>query len=311
MEKKQVTPEEMQVIKAVDAMCRPFYVSREVLKRMFTSYEFQIMAITTFGGVLKKAGIEKPEDAWKAMAKMGPKESVAEAVAEMDQIGVEYINIDQMAVWSQYDQRLDIYASLEEIAGWSKQAKGRIIIGSTYNPHKIEWSLKHVERAVKEFGAKYVWIHPASYGLSLDDKRFYPLYALCLELGIPVTMQTGQSAEPLPSDFSRPMRADEIAIHFPSLKIVLTHTGFPWVTEWISMLWRHPNVYGNIGAYMPSSLDPRLVAFMDRAGREKVMWATNGLGLTRFKQEFLELPIRDETKKAVLRGNALKVFKLG
>jgi len=107
------------------------------------------------------------------------------------------------------------------------------------------------------------------------------------------------------------MRADEIAIHFPNLKIVLTHTGFPWITEWISMLWRHPNVYGNIGAYMPSALDPRLVAFLDRAGRSKVMWATNGLGLTRIKREFLELSIRDETKKAVLRDNAVKVFKLG
>lgn len=310
MEKKEISPEELSQIKAVDAMCRPFYPSRDVLKKMFQSYEFQIMAITTFGGVLKKAGIDKPEDAWKAIAMMGPKESVAEVVVEMDEIGVDYICIDQMAVWSQHEMRLDIYAQLEEIAAWGEESKGRIVGGSTYNPHRIEWSLKHVEKAVKELGFKYVWIHPGSYGLPLDDKRFYPLYALCLDLGVPVCMQTGQSAEPLPSDYSRPMRADEIAIHFPSLKIVLTHTGFPWVTEWISMLWRHPNVYGNIGAYMPSSLDQRLVQFMDRAGSRKVLWATNGLGLTRSKKEFLALPIRDNTKQAVLRDNALKVFNL-
>jgi len=311
MEKKEITPEELLEIKAVDAMCRPFYPSRDVLRKMFTNYEFQIMAITTFGGVLKKAGIEKPEDAWKAVAKMGPKESVAEVVGEMDEIGVDFICIDQMGVWSQHEMRLEIYAALEQIAEWNKESNGRIIGGSTYNPHKIEWSLKHVERAEKEFGFRYVWVHPGSYGLPLDDKRFYPLYALCLDLDVPVCMQTGQSAEPLPSDYNRPMRADEIAIHFPNLKIVLTHTGFPWITEWISMLWRHPNVYGNIGAYMPSALDPRLVAFLDRAGRSKVMWATNGLGLTRIKREFLELSIRDETKKAVLRDNAVKVFKLG
>ncbi|MDY7037592.1 MAG: amidohydrolase family protein [Thermodesulfobacteriota bacterium] len=310
MEKKKITPEELREYRAIDTMCRPFYPDRDVLKKMFTNYEFQIMAITTFGGVLKHAGIENPEEAWKAMAMMGMKESLEEVVEEMDTIGVDYVCIDQMGVWSQHDMQLDIYATLEKIAEWNEKSNGKIIGGCTYNPHKIEWSLKYVEKAVKEFGFKYLWIHPGSYGLPLDDKRFYPLYALCLDLDIPVTMQTGQSAEPLPSDFSRPMRADEIAIHFPSLKIVLTHTGFPWIQEWISMLWRHPNVYGNIGAYMPSSLDPALITFIDRAGRDKALWATNGLGLTRCKQEFLELPIRDATKKAVLGENARRVFKL-
>jgi hypothetical protein len=123
-------------------------------------------------------------------------------------------------------------------------------------------------------------------------------------------MQTGQSAEPLPSEQMRPMHADEVAINFPGLTLILTHTGWPWVSEWISMLWRHPNVYGNIGAYMPSTLDPALVRFMDGPGRGKVLWATNGLGLTRCKKELLELPIRDATKKAVLHDNAIKVFKL-
>ena len=76
------------------------------------------------------------------------------------------------------------------------------------------------------------------------------------------------------------------------------------------MVWKHPNVYGNIGAYYPSSLDPSLVRFFDGRGRDKVMWASNGFGLTRCKKEFLELPISDETKRKVLRENAIKVFKL-
>ena len=42
---------------------------------------------------------------------------------------------------------------------------------------------------------------------------------------IPVTFQTGQSAEPLPSEVGRPMYADEVAMDFPNLVMVLTHTG--------------------------------------------------------------------------------------
>jgi len=45
-------------------------------------------------------------------------------------------------------------------------------------------------------------------------------------------------------------------------------------------------------------------------GQDKVLWATNGFGMTRCKKEFLELPVKDETKRKVLRENALKVFKL-
>jgi hypothetical protein len=49
---------------------------------------------------------------------------------------------------------------------------------------------------------------------------------------------------------------------------------------------------------------------MDGRGQDKVLWATNGFGMTRCKKEFLELPIRDEAKRKILRDNAIKVFKL-
>ena len=101
-----------------------------------------------------------------------------------------------------------------------------------------------------------------------------------------------------------------VAVEFPELKIVLTHTGYPWIEEWISMCWRHPNVYGCINAYYPKDLDPAIVKFMDGAGREKVLWGTNSWSLKRCKEEFMELPIRDECKKKVLRDNAIKVFDL-
>jgi len=95
MEKKEIAPEELREIKAVDAMCRPFYPSRDVLRKMFTNYEFQIMAITTFGGVLKKAGIEKPEDAWKAVAKMGPKESLLSPLCPLSGFGCPCLHADR------------------------------------------------------------------------------------------------------------------------------------------------------------------------------------------------------------------------
>jgi predicted TIM-barrel fold metal-dependent hydrolase len=301
---------ELKEIQAIDAMSRPYYCSdEETFKELFNVHEYQVMARTTFGGVLKKlrAG---PGEEWKVLASMG-KGSVGAMIEEMDEIGVDYVLMDQMTMWSRRENRLFKDFSIETMAELIKESKGRIIAGAGYNPFRIKESLEKIETAVKEHGFKYVWAHPITWGLAPNDKKMYPLYVKCIELGIPCCYQSGHSAEPLPSEPGHPMYADEVVLDFPELTLVLTHTGWPWIDEWMSMVWKHPNVYGNIGAYFPSSLDPSLVRFFDGGrGRDKVMWATNGFGLTRCKKEFLELPISDETKRKVLRENALKVFKL-
>jgi len=301
---------ELKEIQAIDTMCRPIYcLPPAASKELFEFYEFGVMAITTFGGVLKRIGA-KPGEEWKVLTTM-TKGSVEAMIEEMDEIGVEYAFIDQMVAWSRHDHKLWGNYSIEMIAEIMRKSKGRVIGGAGYNPFHIKESLETIDRAVKDYGFKYVWAHPISFGLAPNDKKMYPLYVKCLELGIPCTFQVGHSAEPLPSEVGHPMYADEVALDFPQLTMVLTHTGYPWVDEWCSMVWKHPNVYGNIGAYMPSGLEPTTVKFMDSVrGRDKVLWGTNGYGFARCKKEFLELPIKDETKRKVLRENALKVFKL-
>lgn len=300
---------ELKEIQAIDTMSRPFYcLPEEKIKELFEVYEFRVMARSTFGGVLKKIGAG-PGEEYKVLSAMS-KGSVEEMIKEMDEIGVEKVCMDQMTAWSYREKRIWGHYSLETMAEIIEKSKGRVIGGVGYNPFRIKESLEEIETAVKDYGFKYVWAHPITFGLAPNDKHMYPLYVKCIELGIPCCYQSGQSAEPLPSEPGHPMYADEVALDFPELTLVLTHTGWPWINEWISMVWKHPNVYGNIGAYFPSALDPALVRFMDGAGRDKVLWATNGFGATRCKKEFLELPIRDEAKRKILRENAIKVFKL-
>lgn len=299
----------MPEIQAIDTMCRVFYARPEAAKHWFDAYEFKTMADTTFGGIKARHDIPDGEE-WRVFEVLG-NSSVEETVAEMDDIGVEYVFMDQAMQWSRRESKLLKIMDIEELAAMVEESNGRIVPGVGYNPHRIQESLERIERAVKEFDYKYVWFHPMTFGLRPTDEKCYPLYSKCVELDIPVTFQTGHSAEPLPSEPGHPMYADEVAMDFPKLTMVLTHAGWPWSEEWCSMLWRHPNVYGNIGAYMPSFLPDRQVEIIDSGRiRDKVLWATNGMGLTRCKEEFLDLPIREETKRRVLRENALDVFDL-
>ncbi len=299
----------MDDIRAIDIQNKKFTVRpNPYFKAMTETYEHRVTLQGAFKGHLLKSGF-KPGEEWKATTRFMPG-SVPNMLQEMDEMGVDLIFIDQFKLWSYREHRMPVVVTLEALDEIVAESAGRIVPGGSYNPFQIRESLQELEIGIKEHGLKYVWFHPITYGIGLNDRRNYPLYAKCQELGIPVAVQAGHAAEPVPCEGGRPYYMDIVALDFPELKIVLTHTGFPWIQEWISMCWKHPNVYGCINAYYPKDLDPAIVKFMDGRGRDKVMWGTNGFSLTRCKQEFMELPIRDESKKKVLRDNAIKVFNL-
>ena len=98
-------------------------------------------------------------------------------------------------------------------------------------------------------------------------------------------MQIGHSLEIMPSEPGRPVYIDEVALDFPKLKFVASHTGWPWCEELVAMAWKHENVYIDISAHRPRYLDPSLVIFMNTRGRDNVLFGTNGLGLKDMKEE--------------------------
>ncbi len=298
---------ELKEIQAFDCSVLPHYINPQLAQEWFQYYEFKASVLGTFGGVFKRMQL-KPGEEWKVVG-AASKGSVEGVLAEMDEIGVERAVLLAAKTWSQREHTLMVDVSVDMVGEWVKKGKGRIIGAASYNPFRIQESLEELERAVKTLGFTYVWYHPISFGMRYDDRRCYPLYMKCLELGIPVGMQTGHSAEALTSEPGHPMYADNVAIEFPDLKIVLTHTGYPWVDEWCSMIWRHANVYGMLNAYFPSGYQPTTITFLDSPrGRDKILSGSHGFGMSRWKKEFLELPIKDETKKKVLRENPIKVF---
>ena len=215
-------------------------------------------------------------------------------------------------MWSYHYHHKRIWDyTIDQVNEIVQKDKGRVIGGAGYNPFRIEESLAEIDKAVKEYGFKFVYMHPISFGLSPRDKKLYPVYAKCNELGIPVSMQVGHSAPPLPSWVGHPMEIDEVALDFPNLKINLSHTGWPWIDEWFDMVWTHAPVYGDISSYLPRGLEPATVRFMGGGrGWDKVLFGTNGLGLQVCKEQFMALEISDRPKRRILRENAIEFLNL-
>ena len=277
--------------------------------------EFQTMVRTTLRPLLRNGIVTtqwgREVDVAHPPTEPDPTLNIDGALAELDRTGCDAAVLACVKMWSYRSHHRLIMDMPEEVVAEAVQkGGGRFIGGAGYNPFRIDDSLRRIETFVRDHGFQYVYFHPMTFGLAPNDRRCYPLYAKCAELGIPVGLQVGHSAEPLPSNVGHPMLVDDVAIDFPDLKINLSHTGWPWTGEFISMLWRHPNVYGDISAYFPTSLDPELVRAMDRQIRHKVMIGSNGLDLKRCVEELNELPLRDASKERILRQNAVEFLGL-
>jgi uncharacterized protein len=156
----------------------------------------------------------------------------------------------------------------------------------------------------------------ATMELPPDHARYYPFYAKCVELGIPIQLEVGQSLiydpeRPLRS-VGRPITLDAVACDFPELKLVGIHIGIPWVDEMIAMAWKHPNVYIAADAYAPKHWPAQFVRYIDSYGQDKVMFGTDFpvLSFERMRSEVDALGLRPEPRRKFLRDNAIRIYGL-
>ena len=233
---------------------------------------------------------------------------------QMDADGVErvglinYVSPDVMGFTSEVNEWMVRYASAEP---------SRLIAFGSVHPKFTQDVGGETDRVI-EMGARALKVHPPHQLLRANDYLFaYPelaqLYARAEAAGIPVTVHTGTSVFPgARSRLGDPMDVDDVAVDFPKLKILLAHGGRPlWMEAAFFIVRRHPNVFLEVSGIPPAKLleyFPRLEELAD-----KVVWGTDwpSPGIKSMRQnvdQFLALPLKDETKRKILYDNALRVF---
>lgn len=186
------------------------------------------------------------------------------------------------------------------------------------NPAEDDDMVRVIEREVKDLGFKGVNIQPWVHRLYANDKRYYPVYDKCQELGIPVTIHTSINFSTNRSiDYGRPIYLDEIACTFPQLIIAANHGGWPWVNELVAVAWKHRKVYIEIGAISPKYIGTvgsgwdTLLRYGNTLLQDQVLFATdNMLPLKRCVDELNALPLKDSVKAKWLGKNAAHILAL-
>ncbi|MDD5312416.1 MAG: amidohydrolase family protein [Dehalococcoidia bacterium] len=228
-------------------------------------------------------------------------------VAAMDQAGVSRGLL--CAWWSPSGPLI----SNEEVAAHVKKYPSRFIGVAAVDLYKPMDGIRELRRCVKKLGFKALRIVQWLWGLPPTDRRYYPLYAECIELDIPVCLQVGHTGPLRPSETGRPIPyIDEVAIEFPELKMVCGHIGYPWTLEMVAVATKHENVYIDTSAYVSKRYPPELVNYMKKAGSKKVLFGTNYPMITADAclKDLGAFALGEEVKKLFLHDNAARVFKL-
>jgi uncharacterized protein len=238
-------------------------------------------------------------------------DSMEAMIQQMDAAQVDKVFITQTKMFSYRNKWMYMDTKLEEVTQYTERYPDRFVGLAGYNPFRIPESLKEIELAVKRYGFKGVYVHIYGFDIPLSDRKMYPLFAKCVELDVPVSMQVGHVLEGMPSEHGRPAHLDQIASDFPDLKMIGAHTGWPWVSELISACYKWENIWFGIDAWMPKYLGPEIVHFIgSRMGLDRCLWGTNGLPWKPSLDQVEELGLREENKRNLLRENAVKLFKL-
>jgi predicted TIM-barrel fold metal-dependent hydrolase len=176
--------------------------------------------------------------------------------------------------------------------------------------------VRELERAVSELGFIGAHVYPHWFELAPDHAKYYPFYAKCVELGVPIQLQVGQSliyspANPMRS-VGQPITLDAVACDFPELKLIGIHIGIPWHDEMIAMAWKHPNVYIGSDAHAPKYWPQSFVRYLNSYGQDKVVFGTDFpvIDFGRAMDEIAGLDLKPEVLAKLLRRNAEKIYGL-
>jgi predicted TIM-barrel fold metal-dependent hydrolase len=202
----------------------------------------------------------------------------------------------------------------DEVAGWVSAHPTRFAGLAAVDLNRPMDAVRELRCCVSELGFRGLRVVPWLWEAPPTDRRYYPLFAACIELGVPFFTQVGHTGPLRPSETGRPIPyIDQVALDFPELTIVGGHIGYPWTEEMIAVARKHENVYIDTSAYVAKRYPPELVAYMkSSSGRRKVMFGTNyPMVFPGHALEHLDaLGLDPEARELFLAANAQRVLGL-
>lgn len=238
----------------------------------------------------------------------GSVEPLSKLIAIMDIEAIVLAVVQGSDVETTYDWRVPNEHVAEIVAEYPE----RLVGFGGVDPNKGMAAVREIEHCVKDLGLLGISIEPSMHQSPANERLYYPLYAKCQELKVIMNITTGPvggSPDSIIADAS-PLVIDEVARDFPELKIVVSHGGYPFVTDMIAVASRHENVYFDCSSNedMPGS-----EAYVHAANRlipNKILYASSS-PFSDFKKRLTlydEWQLEPDVRRKVMCDNASKLL---
>ena len=208
--------------------------------------------------------------------------------------------------------------SSEELADRAAAHPDVLIPFGSVDPQAGQEAVRRARRLISDHAVRGFKFHPSPQGFSPDDRRYYPLYEVIAEAGLPAVFHTGQTGigAGLPGGrgiklrLSDPMLIDDVAADFPGLKVILAHPSVPWQDEAISIATHKANVYIDLSGWSPKYFPPILIQYANTLLKHKMLFGSDYPLLTpeRWMADFEKLDIRPDVRPLILKENAVRLF---
>jgi predicted TIM-barrel fold metal-dependent hydrolase len=223
----------------------------------------------------------------------------AEMLATMDEVGVEKAIITT-----------DVRRPGDTVLEFVEKHPDRFAIGAQIDPTRLMKSVRALVSIHKDYPVVLARITPFYFDRPPTDPCYYPIYSKCVELDLPLTINTGIPGPPMPGECQNPMYLDRVCLDFPDLKLVMAHGADPWWGVAMRLMLKYRNLYLKTSAYLPKYLPPELIHFMNTRGQNKIIFASDhpALQMKRALEEAQKLDLREGVLDKYLYSNAARLF---
>lgn len=225
------------------------------------------------------------------------------------------ITLDEMDKWGVERAMVGVSGLNNDGVRALKEHPDRFFGSYEVNPNLGMEGVRDLVRAYETLGIKAASAFPAGLcpQVPINDKKFYPIYAKCTELGIPIFICAGVPGPRVPMGVQDVALLDEVCWFFPDLKVVTRHGCEPWTELAVKLMLKWPNLYYSTSAFAPRHYPKAIIDYANTRGADKIMYAgyfPMGLTLERIFTEMRDVPFRDNVWPKFLRENAIRVLGL-
>jgi predicted TIM-barrel fold metal-dependent hydrolase len=191
----------------------------------------------------------------------------------------------------------------------------RFVGRSSVDPNDGMAALRKIVADVEDLGARGVAVFPAGTfpQVPINDKKMYPIYAKCVELGLSVWVNAGIPGPRVRGLCQHVELIDEVMFDFPELVFVTMHGCEPWEDLAVKLMLKWPGLHYATSAFAPRYYPRAVVEYANTRGADKVIYAgyyPMGLSLERIMRELPDVAFRDHVWPKFLHQNAARVLGL-